>query len=529
MNERTDVSACTRRKWYGAIAHLLAVTLLAMLCASSAFAQTAEKIAALDAYFNKALNEWKVPGFAVAIVEDGEVALAKGYGMKSSANGEQVDENTLFAIASNTKAFTAAALAILVDEGKLSWDDRAQKHLPYFRLADPYVSQEMRVRDLLSHRSGLGTFSGDLLWYGTNYSAEEVTKRVRFLPLVGQLRASYGYSNIMFLAAGEIIPAVTGTSFKDFVRSRILDVLGMQRTVMSVKDLREMSNVAMPHKEIEGQWQPIDWYVWDNATAAGGIISSVSDMAKWMQLQLGLGEIGDKRIFSEEASRTMWTPHNAFTVSKSSEETFPSTHFRGYGLGWVLMDYLGRKVTMHGGGYDGMFSRLALVPEENFGMVILTNGMTGIQTALMYKTLDTFFDGGDKDWSQYYLERALEEKKRTAEQREKDRKARVANTAPSQPLANYSGTYGGDLYGDVNVKVEGDHLVVQFGPAKDLVGDLRHWHYDTFAITWRKEFAWFGDGKVQFLMDQHGKIVEMKIDVPNEDFWFTELEFKRKK
>lgn len=503
--------------------------LIALLFVPSVYAQNDTKTRALDAYFAKALQDWNLPGFAVAIVKDGETVLAKGYGVQNSAKSEKVDANTLFAIASNTKAFNAAALAILVDAGQLSWDDRVQKYLPYFQLADPWVTQEMRIRDLLSHRSGLGTFSGDLLWYGTDYSAADVVKRARFLPLVGQFRASYGYSNIMFLAAGEIIPAVTGKTFKEFVQSRIIDVIGMDRTVLSVNDLSGKSNVAMPHKLIDGKWQPLDWYVWNNATAAGGIISSVSDMAKWMNLQLERGAFGDTRIFSEDASRTMWTPHNTFTVSKSSEETFPSTHFRGYGLGWSLMDYLGHKVTMHGGGYDGMFSQLALVPEEKLGMVILTNGMTSVQNALMYRILDTYIGKPEKDWSAYYLQRSKQADERKAKAHEKAQKERVDNTRPSRPLDAYAGTYGGEMYGDATVTLENGRLVLQFLPAKDLVGDLHHWHYDTFEIKWRKEFAWFGAGKVQFFMNEKADVVELKIDVPNEDFWFTELEFKRKK
>lgn len=198
--------------------------------------------------------------------------------------------------------------------------------------------------------------------------------------------------------------------------------------MLSVNDLSGKSNVAMPHKLIDGKWQPLDWYVWNNATAAGGIISSASDMAKWMNLQLNRGAFGDTRIFSEDASRTMWTPHNTFTVSKSSEETFPSTHFRGYGLGWSLMDYLGHKVTMHGGGYDGMFSQLALVPEEKLGMVILTNGMTSVQNALMYRILDTYIGKPEKDWSAYYLQRSKQADERKAKAHEKAQKERVDNT-----------------------------------------------------------------------------------------------------
>jgi len=482
----------------------------------------------LDSYFAEALKDWNVPGMAIAIVKDGEVMFSKGYGVKHVKEGGTVDEHTLFAIASNSKAFNAAALAILVDEGRIDWDDRVVEHLPYFQLYDPYVTYEMRIRDLLSHRSGLGTFSGDLLWWGTSYSAEEVVKRARFLKPAGPFRARYGYSNLMFIAAGEIVPAVTGQSWSDFVRTRIFQALGMDNTVASVKELQGRENVATPHREWKGQVIPMPWQNWDNVTAAGGIISCASDMAKWLRLQLNRGSFDGVRIFSEESSRTMWTPHIIIPVSERSQKRYPSTHFRAYGLGWGLMDYLGRKVVQHGGAYDGMFSRVALVPEEHLGMVILTNSQTSIQTALMYKILGTFFKETERDWSTEFLQRAQENRQRTKARRAKAIGKQIPNTTPSHALEDYAGVYGGEMYGNAEVKLENGALVIRFLPTPDLVGDLSHWHYDTFLVKWRKHFAWFDEGTVQFLMDAKGNIVEMKVDVPNDDLWFTELEFKRK-
>jgi CubicO group peptidase (beta-lactamase class C family) len=453
------------------------------------------------------------------------LVFAKGYGIRELGAEGEVDEHTLFAIASNTKAFTAAALARLVDEGRIDWDDHVVEYLPYFQLYSPYVTQEMRVRDLLCHRSGLGTFSGDLLWYGTSYGPDEVVRRARYLEPAGAFRASYGYSNLMFIAAGEIVPAETGISWDEFVQTEFLEPLGMDRTVTSTASLDGMSNVATPHGEKDGRVVSLYWYGWDNMAAAGGIISSVSDMAKWLKLQLNRGTLDGVAFFSEENSRTMWTPHNSFPVSKRSEELFPSTHFRAYGLGWGLMDYLGRKVVSHGGGYDGMFSRVVLVPEEKLGMVILTNGMTSIQTALAYRILDAYLGGAERDWSSEYLERAAEAKQAKRDYWEELESERVHDTQPSLALEDYTGTYGGDLYGDATVTLEDGRLVVQFQPNPDLQGELSHWHYDTFQVNWRKDFAWFGKGTVQFVMDSSGEIVEMKFDVPNDDLWFYELEF----
>lgn len=505
---------------------LMPLWLLLFILASKLCAQDA--IQSIDAAIARAVAAWEIPGMAVAIVKDDQVALGKGYGVRDSKQGGAVDEHTLFAIASNTKAFNAAGLAILVDEGRLSWDDRVQQYLPDFQLYDAYVSYDMRIRDLLCHRSGLGTFSGDLLWYGTNYSPAEVVRRARYLPQAGVFRGSYGYSNIMFVAAGEIARVVSGKAWPEFIRNRILQPLGMNETILSVRELANRTNVATPHRLREGAWQPVDWSIWDNTVAAGGIISSVSDMAKWLRLQLNRGMLDGKRLFSEDASQTMWTPHTPIPLSRSTRELHPSTHFMVYGLGWVLMDYRGRLVAMHGGGYDGMFSRVALVPEEKLGMVLLTNAMTGIQTALMYQILDMYLGGEQKDWSEIYLTREKAQRQRTAALRKKAIGEQIPGTKPSLPLDAYTGTYGGDLYGDATVRLENGHLVVQFQPAPDLIGDLEHWHFDTFLIRWRKDFAWFGEGTVQFLLDKYGQAIEMKIDVPNDDFWFTELEFKKR-
>jgi CubicO group peptidase (beta-lactamase class C family) len=506
-------------------ASLRVTTLLVTLCLLTTSAQAQVDLAKLDRYFAAAQQDWKVPGFAVAIVKDDSVVFAKGYGVRELGKSGDVDEHTLFAIASNTKAFTAAALAKLVDEGEIDWDDHVVKYLPYFQLYSPYVTEEMRVRDLLCHRSGLGTFSGDLLWYGTSYDRAEVVRRARYLEQAGPFRASYGYSNLMFIAAGEIVPAVTGVSWDDFVRREFFEPLRMTRTVTSTTSLAAMSNVATPHGTVAGEVVTLYWYNWDNVAAAGGIISSVSDMAKWLRLQLNRGTLDGVTYFSEDDSRMMWTPHNNQAVSQESERLFPSIHFRAYGLGWGLMDYLGRKVVSHGGGYDGMFSRVALVPEEDLGIVVLTNAMTGMQTALTYRIVDAYLGGEERDWSAEYLERSASRPSTASAYWEELEAERVADTQPSHALEAYTGTYGGDLYGNAVVSEEDGRLVVQFVPNPDLRGALTHWQYDTFRVSWLQDFAWFGDGTVQFLMDARGEIVEMKIYVPNDDLWFQELEF----
>lgn len=484
--------------------------------------------AELDAFISKTQAEWPVPGLAVAIVKDEETVLAKGYGVTEVGGSEPVDEHTLFAIASNSKAFTAAALAMLVEEGKVGWDDRVQDHLPYFQLYDPYVSAEMRIRDLLSHRSGLGTFSGDLLWYGTGYSAEEVVRRARYVPQAGPFRASYGYSNLMFIAAGEVIAAASGMSWQAFVEERILGPLGMDRTVTSTSHLGPEANVATPHKNRTDGVFPIEWYNWDAMAAAGGIISSVSDMARWVKLRLGHGEWGSTRLFSEESSWEMWKVHTPLAVSASARRSQPSTHLRGYGLGWSLNDYQGRLVASHGGGYDGMFSRVVLVPEEGLGIVVLTNSMTSVTNAITNTILDAYLGAPQRNWSGPFLTSWTRARERFEGRQNRFLEERVEGTTPSLELEGYTGSYGGPMYGDGEVTLENGRLVLTLLPNPDLVADLTHLHHDTFLIEWRKTFAWFGTGVATFILDPYGQVTEMKLDVPNDDLWFHELEMKRR-
>jgi CubicO group peptidase (beta-lactamase class C family) len=506
------------------------VSLILGLAVQAAFPLAAQgpDLAALDAYFAEAQSAWPVPGLSVAIVKDGRIVLEKGYGVRDLRMPERVDEHTLYAIASNSKAFTAAALAQQVDAGRLSWDDRVVDHLPWFRLYDDYVTREMRVRDLLSHRSGLGTYSGDLLWYGTPYSPREVVERARFLPPAYSFRAGYGYSNLMFIAAGEVLRAVSGEDWHDYVKAHFFTPLGMSRSVTSTDLLPMRDNVATPHKYERGGNVPIEWYNWDAMGAAGGIISSVHDMGQWMLAQLAGGEYGGTRLFDPARQQEMWSVLNPLAVSTGYRQRYPSTHFRGYGMGWSLADYRGAKVMSHGGGYDGMYSQVALVPEAGLGVVVLTNGMTGVAPALVYRVLDAYLGGEPRDWSAEALPGWLESRKAFEARQDAPEKGRVPGTRPSLALPGYEGTYGGAMYGDATVTLENGGLVLRLLPNPDLVADLEHLHYDTFIIRWRTQLAWFGKGTATFVLDAAGSASEMKLDVPNDDLWFTELEMKRR-
>ncbi len=509
-----------------------AFALLFAFAVSSLSAQDkpGETITRLDAEIEAARIEWQVPGLAVCVVKDDQVLLSKGYGVRRIHTSEAVDAHTLFAIASNSKAFTAAALAILVDEGKVSWDDPVRKHLPYFRLKDPLAANDIRVRDLLCHRSGLGTFSGDLLWWGTPYTPKEILERAALLEPAAPFRAEYGYSNLMFLAAGEVIEAASGQKWSQFVQERILRPLEMKRTITSVRDLVAQDNYATPHKTMLDGSKPIAWMNWDSMAAAGGIISSVHDMSAWMRLQLRAGELAEgKRIFSERSAHEMFQAQMAIKLPAKPSARFPSTHFRAYGLGWALSDYKGNKVVGHGGGYDGMYSQVLMVPEQKLGVVVLTNSMTSISNLLAYRTLDAFLGGDQKNWSAENLQQFRKSREEFESNINKAITQVAKDTRPSHPMKDYAGQFRCPMYGDAEVTVENEKLVLRLLPYPDLVADLEHLHYDTFVIKWRKEFAWFGSGTAHFVANAKGEFTEIALDVPNEDLWFYELKLRRKR
>lgn len=489
-----------------------------------------KKLKELDAYYEQALTDWNVPGMAVAIVKDGEIVFSKGYGTSNVNTGAPVDGNTLFAIASNSKAFTSAALAMLVDEGKLKWDDRVRDYLPWFELYDPYVSDHFTIRDLLTHRSGLKTFSGDLLWYGSNLSREEVVRNARYLEPTYEFRAGWGYSNIMFICAGLVIEEVTGMSWDDFIKERILDPLNMDRTVSSTYALEGMENVSAPHNDFEDGLVTIEWVNWDNIAPAGGIISSVNDVSQWLMFQMnkGISPDGDTLINSRRFSE-MWAVGNPQGVSSWSEENWPSTHFKGYGLGLSLFDYHGKKILGHGGGYDGFISNTTFVPEENLGMVFLTNKNSSLYYPLKYKTLDILLDSDvETDWSTDFLEIMDQRAEHQEAARARAEEERIKDSKPTLPLEEYLGTYNCKMYGDAKVYMDGDQMMLDMVPTDIYIGKLSHWQYNTWRIDLLDVPA-LPYGLVTFTVDYEGKVTEMEIDIPNPDFYFDELEFLKTK
>jgi CubicO group peptidase (beta-lactamase class C family) len=491
--------------------------------------KTDKTLAALDKLFASSLTAFNVPGMAVAIVQNDEVIFSKGYGVANVSTNEPVTDETVFAIASNSKAYTAAALATLVDQGKLKWDDKVRKYLPEFELYDPYVSNELTVRDLLCHRSGLATFSGDVMWYGSSHSRAEVLRRARYLEPVSGFRAQFGYQNILFLAAGEIIPAVTGKSWDEYIAKQFFSPLGMTRTSTSILNLPG-NGVAAPHNEVKGKLVPIPWVNWDNIGPAGSINSSVKDHARWIRLQLGKGTLEGREYWKAARTDEMWENNTPVRVSNWQRHHMPSRHFNGYGLGWQLMEYRGEKVVSHGGGYDGFISQTVMVPGKNLGFVILTNSNNSLPSCLMFEVLDAYLGGSEEsDWVNLFLGYKKSDEEATETARKEDLANRKMDTRPSLPLSEYCGTYTSELYGDVEVapgREDQGGLELYFKPTPLHDALLSHWHYDTFELTWQKQHM-LPPGKATFVLDAQGKVTELKIVVDNPDLDFTELKLVR--
>jgi CubicO group peptidase (beta-lactamase class C family) len=469
-----------------------------------AAAQRANKLKALDLYAEKARAEWKAPALAVAVVVKDSVVFAKGYGVLELGKPAKADENTIFAIGSSSKAFTTASLAMLIDQGKLKWDDPVAPLLPGWELADPWVTREISVRDLVTHRVGLDR--ADRIWGATEFDRAEVLRRARFIKRSVSFRSAYGYNNHMFGAAGQLIANVSGLSWDDFVKQRIFEPLGMKRATTSTKPLVSMPNVATPHAWGRDAVIPIPWHNIDNIGPAGSINASAREMAEWVRLQLGNGKYRGQQLVSEAAMKEMHSPQTVIplerwfaSISPVNHQMVPGTHFFMYGMGWFLQDFRGRFLVHHGGSIDGMRCLVGMAPEENIGIVVLTNlNPSSVDEAIMFKFFDLYFGppGQGRDWSKEMLDSMMVVRGRALAAEQKAESVRVMGTNPTLPLAKYAGVYADSAFGEAEIKEQGGKLTVKFGTA---TGDLEHWSYDTFRVHWNtpirdRSFATFGVG-----------------------------------
>lgn len=488
----------------------------------------------LDAVVARAMEQFKVPGIAVGLVKGGKLVFAKGYGVRRLGEPGQVDADTLFGVASNTKAFTAATAALLVDEGKLAWDEPVVRYLPSFRVADPFVSGEITLKDLLSHRTGLGLGQGDLLfWPDTTLTREEVVASAAHLKPQSSLRSRYANNNLAFVVAGEVVAKAAGQPWDEVARTRLLEPLGMKDSLISRDGLAGRANVAWPHSRgwradgtLQASYVTRD-HVW---AAAAGLKTSVHDLSKWVAMLLRGGKLPDgKVLLSEKALAEMWKVQTPLAVPKAKagfEEVHPD--FAGYGLGWRLSQYRGRKTVGHGGALTGMLSLVHLVPSLDLGVVILTNQEEGgAMAAILNRILDQAMGAPAKDWVPLFRQQRDEQ---LAKAREAETKAEAArNKAPLPlPLAAYEGAFKDPWYGEVILRLEGQGLVLQMGRTPAMKADLAHWQFETFRAVFRDPDL--PDALLSFQRDPSGKIERLRMtpasDLADFSFDFGDLDLR---
>src|SRR3954462_9895090 len=497
------------------------VVICALLIAHRVSAQPAD----LDQWVGRAMQTFEVPGIGLAIVKDDTVVVAKGYGVRKLGEAAPVDARTLFGIASNTKAFTATALGLLVEEHKIEWDAPVTRYLPGFQMWDPYVTRELTIRDLLVHRSGLGLGAGDLLWWPeSTYDRKEIARRLRFIPPATSFRSAYAYDNVLYLIAGELIESISGQSWENFIATRILAKVGMTGSNVRHSAAAAGGNVAATHARVDGHVRPIRPFESDNTNPAGGINSSAEDMAKWMRVQLAGGNLADgSRLFSPDTARQLTSIVTPIPIGDAPPELAPlKANFSGYGLGFGIRDYRGHKAVMHPGGLPGYVSRLVMIPDLNVGVVVLTNQQSGgAFDAIAFHVLDHYLAAAAFDWIDGF--RAIESRAAAAGADAERRavSARAAASAPSLALASYAGTYRDAWYGDIAITQESGRLVMRFSHSPALVGDLEHFQHDTFIARWRdRELR--ADAYVSFALNPDGSIDQAKMRAvsPETDFSF---------
>lgn len=456
-----------------------------------------EKISILDKYIEAGRQQWSIPGLSVSIVKDGKTLLSKGYGETLLGSNKRVDDKTLFSIGSTTKAIVAAAMAMLVDEGKVKWSDKVIDHLPEFRLYDSYATRELRIQDLFTHNSGVG--NADLLWSLWGYSTEEVVNRMQYLEPRYGFRGGYTYQNIMYATAGLVIERITGTSWNDFIHDRVFKPIGMDRSFALKSMVEADPNRTRPHYKISSGIIEITDSNADSIGAAGSIWSCSTDMAKWMMFVLDSARVNGQRLISAENYAVL---HQAKIVIPKNQ-FYPTAqltkpNFTTYSLGWFQHDYMGHYVQFHTGSLNGAIAIIGLVPEENLGVYFLGNlDHAELRHAIMYKTIDVMLDLPSQDWSTEFKE-LYEKFDKDSDSRLAEREAkRHRDTKSTLALDAYAGIYSNQYLGEITIYVVGGKLEAQVRSDRHL--KFEHWHYDSFLMK-IKEYEAFDNGS---LVDFH--------------------------
>jgi len=491
-----------------------ALGLAAAALPATAQSPAREPYPGLDAYVTATLKTWNVPGIALAIVRHDSVIYLKGYGVRTVGRPDPVDDQTIFAIGSCTKAFTAAGIAMMVDEGKMRWDDPVTKYLPGFQVADPYVTREITLRDLLTHRTGIDR--AEFLWYRSGLDRAEIVRRVRFLQQKAGFRSQFTYNNMMYLVAGQALAAVSGGTWDDFVQHRILDPLGMRSTTLTIRGLETQPDVSSPHRVKDGVEHAVPWANVDNIAPAGSINSNVRDMAQWVRLQLRHGTFGGKTLIkaaSLDETHKLLTPIPVGPPSPSS----PVVHYLGYGMGWGTHDYDGHVELEHTGGIDGFLAHVALLPDDDFGIVLLSND----ETTPMYGAIaDWLLDrelkvSSPRDWNAVMHQSYTKARAQVDSAEARENAKRVPDTHPTLSLERYAGTYTDSMYGPATVTVNDGKLVFT---RAEMIADLEPWNYDTFRANWRVGIA--DHTLMTFILDPTGKISGIMMDLAGDSVVF---------
>ncbi|TMI74860.1 MAG: serine hydrolase [Bacteroidetes bacterium] len=511
------------------------LVILFVCCFTCAYSQPLTEIQ-IDSVAGRALKAFDVPGIAVGIIKDGKIVLAKGYGVRSLNTQQKTDENTLFGIASNSKAFTCAALGILVDEGKIKWDDKVRDYIPEFRLYSPYVTEEFTIRDLLCHRSGLGLGAGDLMFFpdSSDFELKDIIYNLRFLKQASGFRTKYDYDNNLYIVAGEVVARVSGKSWDDFIDERILQQLGMNKTATAFDRLKDKSDVIDAHAPVNGKVQVIARSTVKVGHPAGGINSNITDLCKWVQLWLNHGKYGEglsKRIFSESVYREMTSPQTIIQVGGPGPY---NTHFSAYGLGFFLSDQKGYKQVTHTGGLEGMVTQITMFPELNLGIIVLTNQQEGGAFASITNQIkDGYFGIKNTDRvAEYSAGRRLQLASATHLTDSIWKEIETAqHSASSKPDFNlFTGTYRDVWLGDIIISVKNGKPRFDSKRSPKLTGELFYYKGNTFVVKWRDR-SMDADAFVSFTLDEEGKAsgIKMRAISPLTDFSydFHDLDFKR--
>lgn len=470
-----------------------------------------EWLDSLDKFITKEIIDYKVPGLAIGIIKDNDVVFMHGYGVTSLNSNSKITPETVFPIASCTKTFTAACIGILVDEGKLQWNDKVIKYLPDFKLSDPWITKELTISDLLCHRSGLGTFDGDLLWYGTDYSRKEIIDKMQYYPIKNDFRIQFGYQNIMYLVAGMIIEKVSGESWDKFVKDKIFNSLSMQNSSSSIIKMQLNDDYARPH--LGNRTVPL--LNLDNIGSAGSVNSSIQDMLNWVQMWINKGEWNGKIIISQDVYQTATSPK--IMISNNSEES--------YGFGWYIGTVEGEKVIYHGGGISGYKSSVYILPDRKIGIVILTNRITYFNQEITDLIIEKFLYPGKINWSE--ADKYLFTKRMSSDlDNERDNGEKTRSKIPTD-FSKYEGTYKDNIYGEAIINQKNGQPFLKLLPTKELFsGYMNFLNKTQFEIVFNDRFI--RPGKVVFEIDSISKqVTSFKLDIISGDLNFKDLNFKK--